>query len=92
MRILQAIPLPLRNSIDILHVKSPGNGKPQSALTAEKIAYTLGDVKLTNPTRLDGTPYAAEDLLADVRAAVARFEDRARHRAGQPQRGRAARL
>ena len=50
----------------------------QSALTEDKVAYTLGDVKLTDPRRLDGEPYSPEDLLADLRAAVARFEARAR--------------
>lgn len=49
------------------------NGIP-SALTEEKIAYTLGDVNLTRPERLDGTPYPADALLEDVQDAVTRFE------------------
>ena len=65
-------------------LRPDGSASPiHSALTGEKIAYTLGDVNLTRPERLDGTPYPADALLEDVQDAVARFELKAAGRASE---------
>ena len=45
-----------------------------SALTEEKVAYTLGDVNQTHPVYLDGRPCTPEGLLEDLQEMVTRFE------------------
>lgn len=45
-----------------------------SALTEEKVAYTLGDVNQTHPVYLDGRLCTPEGLLEDLQAMVTRFE------------------
>ena len=55
------------------HFDGPATPVP-SALTEEKVAYTLGDVNQTHPVYLDGRPCTPEGLLEDLQEMVTRFE------------------